>query len=89
MKRALLGAMLMMAWAGSSSAEEVADAFTPLVLNVTPSGFEDGVDERLMRRARDLDFAFRSICIGCGSMGARNTDARASFSPLNTLVGHR
>lgn len=81
--------MMMLAWAGSSRAEEIADGSTPLVLNVTPSGFEDSIDDRLMRRARNLDFAFRSICIGCGSMDARNTDARASFSPLNTLVGRR
>ena len=89
MKRALLGAMLMMAWAGSSSAEEVADAFTPLVLNVTPSRFEDSLDEQLMRRARNLDFAFRSICIGCSSIDARGTDARTAFSPLNTLTNRR
>jgi hypothetical protein len=89
MKRALLGAMLMMAFAGSSSAEEVADVATPLVLNVTPSRFEDSLDEQLMRRARNLDFAFRSICIGCGSIDARGTDARTSFSPLSTLARGR
>ena len=79
----------MMAVAGSSSVEEIADASTPLVLNVTPSGIEDSVDEPLMRRARDLDFAFRSICIGCGSIDARGTDARTAFSPLNALVRRR
>ena len=79
----------MMALAGSSRAEEGADASTPLVLNVTPSRIQDSANERLMRRVRNRDFAFRSICVGCGPINARGTNARAAFSPLNTLAKRR
>ena len=86
MRRLLLCATLMVFGAGPGRAE---DDGVPLVLTVTPSGVEDHGPDRLMRRARDLDFAFRSICVGCGTSAARPIAPGQAFAPLQTLAASR
>lgn len=87
MKRILLSAILASASFSAAQAQDSADSPTPLVFDVRPSRFEESADERqerLLRRSRDLDFAFRSICKGCGAAYA--PQAGTAFSPLNALA---
>ncbi len=82
-------AVLASACLGSARAEETGDGSTPLVLNVRPSQFEDSDrerQERLMRRARDLEFKFRSICTGCGTAGSYAPAVGTAFSPTGVLA---
>jgi len=88
MWRFLLWALLALTCLGPALAEDVDDS-APLVFNVRPSRTEGAGAERqarLLRRARDLDFAFRSICIGCGATAANPNAAGAAFSPYNVLA---
>ena len=87
--RVLFCAVLASAWMGSARAEEAADGSAPLVLNVRPSRFEDGArerQERLLRRARDAEFALRWICTGCGTTRAYSPDVGTAFSPHGALA---
>ena len=89
MERILLCAILVATSPSNAQAEEAGDASTPLVFDVRPSRFEESPDarqERLMRRSRDLDFAFRSICNGCGTASAYSPQTGTAFSPLNALT---
>ena len=88
-RRVLFCAVLASAWMGLARAEEAADESGPLVLNVRPSRFEDSArerQERLLRRARDAEFALRWICTGCGTTRAYSPDAGTAFSPHGALA---
>lgn len=84
----LWGTMLACAGLGSARAQETPHEpeFAPLVFNVRPSRAESDSTERLARRARDLDFAFRSICTGCGAAVASSGATGPMFSPHNVLA---
>jgi hypothetical protein len=70
MHRILMSAVLLLALSPAVSAEETGPA--PLRLRVSPSGIDDASaesqarQERLMRRMRQSEFLFRSICLQCG-----------------------
>ena len=87
--RVLFCAVLASVWVGSAWAEEAAEGSGPLVLNVRPSRFEDSArerQERLLRRARDAEFALRWICTGCGTTRAYSPDVGTAFSPHGALA---
>ena len=74
---------------GPALAAEAGDGSAPLVFNVRPSRAEGaGAErqERLLRRARDLDFAFWAICIGCGTTAGNAGASGAAFSPHGVLA---
>ena len=92
MRNATLIAILAAICPGLTRAEEAGAESVPLVLNVRPSGFEASAQdrrERLIRRARDLEFAFRSICTGCGASGITAPQVGTTFSPSETLAARR
>ena len=84
--RALLLGLALAALASPAPAQETAD---PLVVTVRAYRVEAGEgslarQERLLRRAQQRDFAFRSICRGCAALAA--TAPPATFRPLDTLA---
>lgn len=88
--RAMLLGLTVAATLGPSAAAE--DATDPLVITVRASRVEAGEgalerQERLVRRAQQRDFAFRSICNGCAAMAARAS--AAPFHPLDALAASR
>src|SRR3954453_22491848 len=88
-RRPLLQALVAWVCLGPPLAEEAVDGSAPLVFNVRPSRAEGaGAErqERLLRRAHDLDFAFRAICIGCGTTAGNAGASGAAFSPHGVLA---
>lgn len=89
MGRNLLCAILVATSVSAAQAEETGESSSPLVFDVRPSRFEESPDarqERLLRRSRDLDFAFRSICNGCGTISTYSPQTGTAFLPVNTLA---
>ena len=66
-----LCAIVGLAWVGMAQAEGVgAPRSGPLTVDVRPSRIDARTreqQERVIRRDRQLDSAFRSICTGCGT----------------------
>jgi hypothetical protein len=90
MARALL---LCLALVAPEAAGFAAQAQEPIALTVRPSRFEDEAaeararQERLERRMRQAEFAFRSICIACGP--GERFNSSAPFEPLQVLRSGR
>jgi hypothetical protein len=70
-RRILLCAIVGLAWVGMAQAEGVGTPRSgPLTVKLRPSQVDARTreqQERVTRRDRQLDFAFRSICTGCGA----------------------
>ena len=85
--------LLSLALLGSEAAASLALAQEPLALTIRPSRFEEEAaqararQERLERRLRQAEFAFRSICINCGPGDRFNNSA--PFEPLQVLGSGR
>jgi hypothetical protein len=77
--------------AEAAAVAQDASAQEPLALTIRPSRFEEEAaeararQERLERRLRNAEFAFRSICISCGP-GDRYGSS-APFEPVQVLGG--
>ena len=86
--------VLIAAVAGWSAGGIPARAGDPLVVTVTPSGFEaapETAEEKLARRLARSDALFRSICRGCGRTGGL-IETTGSFEPqasLDASLGRR
>jgi hypothetical protein len=70
-RRIFLCAIVGLAWVGMAQAEGVgAPRSGPLTVDVRPSRIDARTreqQERVIRRDRQLDSEFRSICTGCGT----------------------
>ena len=90
MKRILLCVMAASAWVGPARAEGVgARPSGPLTFNIRPSRIDDQTreqQERVVRRDQQREFAFRSICTGCGPDAKHAPEVGMAFSPAGVLA---
>ena len=90
MKRIVPALAFALLGADCAIAQEATSGSGPLVLTVRPSRFGSGDEirerqERLMRRAAQRDYAFRTICKGCGA-AATGAPVGSAFFPLDALA---